>query len=70
MSETWNALKKADRNKLALLASVLPGAGHLLKGHRLIGISILLGGNLFMAFIAIWLSLATVGISLIVVPVL
>ena len=68
-SETIDALKKADRNKIALLASVLPGAGHILKGHKTLGATLLLG-NILMAFVAGWLALATVGVSLLVVPIL
>ncbi|WAC18437.1 hypothetical protein OVA24_14475 [Luteolibacter sp. SL250] len=68
-SETLDALRKADRNKLALLASVLPGAGHILKGHKSLGVTLLIG-NILMAFIAAWLALATLGLSVVVVPIL
>lgn len=68
-SETLHALKNADRNKLALLASVLPGTGHLLKGHHTLGILLLIG-NIFMTFIAAWLAIATLGLSVVVVPIL
>ena len=70
MSETINALRNADRNKLALLASVLPGAGHILKGHLIGGAAILIGGNIMMLFAAAWLAFATLGVSIIAVPVM
>jgi hypothetical protein len=69
-SETLHALRKADRNKVALLASVLPGAGHILKGYRGFGIAILLLGNFLMVFTALWLSIATLGLSILVVPLM
>src|SRR5690606_28857599 len=68
-SDTYDALRNADRNKLALLASVLPGAGHLLKGHKTVGITLIIG-NILVAFIAAWLAIATLGVSLLVVPLL
>ncbi len=68
-SETIQALKRADRNKIALIASVIPGAGHIIKGHTTLGVTLLLG-NILMTFIAAWLALATLGLSVVVVPVL
>lgn len=68
-SETLQALRHADRNKIALLASVVPGAGHILKGHRTLGATLLVG-NIVVTFIAAWLAMATIGLSLVVVPVL
>lgn len=68
-SETIDALHKVDRNKLALLASVLPGAGHILKGHKTLGVSLLLG-NFLMLFIIVLLALATFGLAVVVVPIL
>ena len=63
----WDAL---DRNAVALLLSIVPGAGHLYKHHYVAGFGILIAGNLLMAFIALILGLATFGFSLIIVPVL
>jgi hypothetical protein len=68
-SETFQALRNADRNKIALLASVFPGAGHFLKGYRSLGATLMIG-NLVVAFVAIWLAMATIGLSLVVVPIL
>jgi len=68
MNHIVDALKQADRNKLALLASVLPGLGHILKGYRWLGLSILILGNLLVIFTAAWLSLATVGLSIVILP--
>ena len=63
----WDAL---DRNVVALLLSVIPGAGHLYKHHYAAGFGILIGGNLLMVFIALILGIATLGFSLLVIPVL
>jgi hypothetical protein len=70
MKELADAWKQVDRNQVAALLSVLPGLGHLYKHHYLAGIGLMTAGNLLMIFIAAWLSLATLGLSLIVVPVL
>jgi hypothetical protein len=67
-SETLRAWRSVDRNLIALLASVIPGAGHLYKHHYLIGFSILIGGNLLMIFTALLLGFATFGLSMILVP--
>lgn len=68
-SETLQALRNADRNKIALLASAVPGAGHVLKGYTGLGATLLIG-NLVVLFVAVWLAMATIGLSLVVVPVL
>lgn len=70
MKELYDAWKQVDRNKVAALLSVLPGLGHLYKHHYLSGIGIMTAGNVLMVFIAIWLAIATVGLSLVVVPAL
>lgn len=70
MKEFIDAWKKVDRDKLALLLSVVPGAGHLYKHHYAGGLTILVGGNLLVAFMAILLALATLGTSLVLVPLL
>ena len=61
-------LKREDRDKIAAVLSVLPGAGHLYKHHYLDGLAILFVGNFMMLFVAIWLAFATLGLSLLVVP--
>lgn len=70
MKELIDAWRQVDRNKVAALLSVIPGLGHLYKHHYLAGLGILIVGNTLMVFCALWLSLATVGFSLILVPVL
>ena len=70
MNELLKAWRSVDRDKLALLLSVIPGAGHLYKRHYVSGFGILIGGNLLMVFIALLLGLATFGISMIAVPVI
>jgi membrane protein implicated in regulation of membrane protease activity len=70
MKELIDAWKKVDRNKIAALLSVIPGLGHLYKHHYVAGLGLLIGGNALMIFVALWLSLATFGLSLILVPLL
>lgn len=70
MNELYDAWKHVDRNKVAALLSVLPGLGHLYKHHYLAGLGIMTGGNVLMVFVALWLSFATLGLSLILVPAL
>ena len=70
MKELFDAWRDVDRNKVAALLSVIPGLGHHYKHHYVAGLGILIVGNVLMVFCALWLSLATVGLSLILVPVL
>lgn len=70
MKELVDAWKQVDRNQVAALLSVLPGLGHLYKHHYIAGIGLMTAGNLLIIFIAVWLSLATLGLSLIVIPAL
>lgn len=70
MKELVDAWRSVDRNKIAMLLSVIPGLGHLYKHHFLAGMGILIGGNILMVFVAAWLALATIGLSLVVVPAL
>ena len=68
MKELIDAWKKVDRNKIAVVLSVVPGLGHLYKHHYLAGFGILTIGNIVMLFIAGLMSLGTLGVSLIAVP--
>lgn len=70
MKELFDAWKQVDRNKVAALLSVVPGLGHLYKHHYLDGLAILTAGNVIMVFVAFWLSFATIGLSLLIVPAL
>lgn len=70
MKELFDAWKQVDRNKIAALLSVIPGLGHLYKHHYIAGVGLMIGGNALMVFVALWLSLATVGLSLVLVPAL
>src|SRR5690606_13617550 len=45
----------------------IPGAGHILKGYKGLGAALLMG-NILMVFAAAWLSIATLGLSLLLVP--
>ena len=70
MKELFDAWKEVDRNKVAALLSVFPGLGHLYKHHYMAAAGIMTAGNVLMLFVALWLSIATLGLSLIVVPAL
>jgi hypothetical protein len=70
MKELLDAWNQVDRNKVAALLSVFPGLGHFYKHQYLSGLGIMTAGNVLMVFIALWLSIATLGLSLIVVPIL
>ena len=69
MKELVESVKIIDRNKIALLMSVIPGLGHIYKHHYLFGFGILIAGNALVLLIAAMLTLTTLGLSLIVVPV-
>jgi hypothetical protein len=68
MKELLDAWKQVDRNKIAALLSVIPGLGHLYKHHYIAGIGLMIAGNALMIFVSLWLSLATVGLSLVLIP--
>lgn len=68
MKEIIDAWKTVDRNRIAALMSVVPGLGHLYKHHYLQGIGLMFVGNVLMVFVALWLAIATAGLSLILVP--
>ncbi|MEK7950614.1 hypothetical protein [Luteolibacter soli] len=70
MKELFDAWRDVDRNKVAALLSVVPGLGHLYKHHYVDGLAIMIVGNVLMVFCALWLSFATIGLSLILVPLL
>lgn len=70
MKELLDAWKEVDRDKVAALLSVFPGLGHLYKHHYLAAAGIMIPGNVLMLFVALWLTIATLGLSLIVVPAL
>ena len=68
MNELSKAGRSVDRNAVALILSVIPGAGHLYKHHYTSGLAILIGGNMLMVFVAVMLTLGTFGLSLVLVP--
>lgn len=68
MKELIEAWRSVDRNKIAMLLSVVPGAGHLYKHHYVAGFGLLTAGNALMVFASVLLALATAGFSLILVP--
>ena len=61
-------LRKKDRDLIANLLSVVPGAGHLYKHHYAAGLGILIGGNLLVVLVTALLALATFGVAIVVVP--
>jgi hypothetical protein len=69
MKELLDAWKQVDRNKVAMAMSVIPGMGHLYKHHYLAGAGILTIGNILVLFVSLLLGLATLGVSVIVLPV-
>ncbi|MFT4176242.1 MAG: hypothetical protein QM627_06260 [Luteolibacter sp.] len=68
MKELFDAWRSVDRNKVAALLSVFPGAGHLYKHHYVDALCIMTVGNAVMVLTAAWLAIATLGMSLILVP--
>lgn len=54
-----------DRRIIAAILSIIPGLGHLYKGHYGAGIMILFVGVPVMIWVALLLSFATLGFSLI-----
>lgn len=70
MKEILAAWKKVDRNMVAAVLSLVPGAGHLYKHHYLAGFGILTLGNVLVAFIAALMFFATLGLSVILLPAL
>ena len=55
---------KHAHNKIATLLSIVPGLGHIYKGHYEAGLLWMFLGMPFAIFIGIILSLATAGIGL------
>ena len=64
--ETW---RRVDRDKVAIAMSVIPGMGHLYKHHYIAGFGILIAGNVLIGFLSALMAFATLGISLLVLPV-
>lgn len=57
---------KKDRDVIAAVLSVVPGLGHIYKGHYAAGFLIMLLGTPIGLWVGILLSLATAGIGLLV----
>lgn len=68
MKELIDAWKRVDRNKVAIIMSVIPGLGHLYKHHYIAGFGILTLGNVLIVFVTALMAFATLGMSLIIVP--
>ncbi|MFM7182667.1 MAG: hypothetical protein ACKO2G_14545 [Verrucomicrobiales bacterium] len=68
MKTTLSVNGSVDRDEVAALLSVLPGAGHLYKNHFGAGLGILLLGNALVTFVSGLMALATLGLSLIILP--
>jgi len=59
------ALKK-DRNVIAATLSIVPGLGHIYKGHYAAGLLTLVIGVPIVLWVGVLLSLATAGVGLLV----
>lgn len=49
---------------------MIPGLGHIYKRYHVWGWGILIAGNVLAVFVALWLFIATAGLSIAVVPIL
>ncbi len=58
----------SGRDRAAMFMSVVPGLGHIYKGHRLVG-SILMAGTLLVSFFVAATVSATAGVALVLVPI-
>jgi hypothetical protein len=56
------------RDRAAMLMSVVPGLGHIYKGHNLVGAILMVGTVLVSFFVAATVS-ATAGVALVLVPI-
>lgn len=56
-----------NRDTAAMLMSVIPGLGHIYKGHNLTGI-LLMAGGLFAVFACGLAATATMGLGLLLLP--
>ena len=70
MDESIPVSNTLDRNKIAMLLSLLPGLGHLYKHHYASGIGLLIGGNVLTGFVSVLMALGTFGLSILIVPML
>ena len=66
MDKTTLENLKKDRNLLAVIFSIVPGLGHIYKGHYGEGLAILLLGVPIGLWVGVLLSLATAGVGLLV----
>jgi hypothetical protein len=69
MNKLDETTAKRDRDIIAAISSIIPGLGHIYKGHYLAGIFIMVLGVPIGVMVGIFLSLATAGIG-VLVPVL
>jgi hypothetical protein len=68
MKNPDSARLRVDRDEVAAILSLVPGAGHLYKHHYALGLGLLLGGNLLVAFAAGLMAFGTLGLSLVLLP--
>jgi len=68
MNELVQAWRSIDRNRVAAMLSILPGAGHLYKHHYASGFGLLIGGNILVGFISVLMTFGTFLLSILVVP--
>ncbi len=55
------------RDRAAMFMSVVPGLGHIYKGHKMMG-AVLMAGTLLMAFFVAATVSATAGVALVLIP--
>ena len=56
------------RDRVAVVLSVVPGLGHIYKGHRLLG-ALLMMGSVFAAFASLLAGFASAGWGLLLLPI-
>ncbi len=66
--KTRESIRTRDRNTIAAVLSLIPGLGHIYKGHKGLGVLLLLGWPLAV-WVGVLLSLATLGSGLLI-PIL
>jgi hypothetical protein len=70
MNESIPVGNTVDRDKIAALLSILPGLGHLYKHHYGSGVGLLVAGNILTGFVSVLMALGTLGLSILIIPLL
>lgn len=59
----------SSRNVRAALLSIIPGMGHVSKGHTQLGLLLMFAGATFTLAFALLLAAGTLGLSLLFIPI-